>query len=91
MHTPFKHLPLLGLTVLFATHVRGVNLPKRDLNINSTLPSAWSYVGCYTDSTSVRTLRTDSYADDSMTEVSCINFCNGKGYPYAGVEYGRGV
>lgn len=90
MYTLFSHLPTLGLTLLLAADVHGAafNLPKRDLVVNSALPSGWSYSGCYTDNTDPRTLHSDSYVDSAMTESSCINYCNGKGYPYAGIEYG---
>jgi hypothetical protein len=35
----------------------------------------------------IRTLSSNSEAGDYMTEETCINFCNGLGYIYAGVEY----
>ncbi|KAF9696805.1 hypothetical protein EKO04_005426 [Ascochyta lentis] len=91
MYTPFSHLPVLGLTLLLTADVHGAafNLPKRDLTVNIALPSQWSYSGCFTDNTNPRTLHAESYVDDSMTESSCIGFCNGKGYAYAGIEYGR--
>ncbi|CCA72850.1 hypothetical protein PIIN_06786 [Serendipita indica DSM 11827] len=52
------------------------------------LPSAWSYYGCITDGPQ-RTLNAMSFTSDSMTVESCVNFCDGHGYVYAGLEYSR--
>lgn len=54
-------------------------------DVTSTLN--WQYVGCGSDSTSGRTLNSASTSSGSMTVESCINFCQGKGYSYAGLEY----
>ncbi|KAF8993377.1 WSC domain-containing protein, partial [Cyathus striatus] len=54
------------------------------------LPTGWSSLGCYTDSTSSRTLSTSSYTSlTAMTPLSCVQFCNAGNYKYAGVEYAR--
>ncbi|KAF3037548.1 hypothetical protein E8E11_001641 [Didymella keratinophila] len=91
MHTPFNHLPALGLVALLAINAHGaaLNLPRQDTPLKKALPSGWTYSGCYTDNTNPRTLHSDGYADDSMTESTCISYCNGKGYSFAGIEYGR--
>ncbi|CAD0023807.1 unnamed protein product [Aureobasidium pullulans] len=47
----------------------------------------WQYVGCGTDSLSGRTLNSASTSSGSMTVETCIAFCEGKGYSYAGLEY----
>ncbi|KAI4719470.1 WSC-domain-containing protein [Aureobasidium sp. EXF-10727] len=47
----------------------------------------WQYVGCGTDNTGSRTLNSASTSSNSMTIESCISFCSGKGYTYAGLEY----
>ncbi|TFK36205.1 WSC domain-containing protein [Crucibulum laeve] len=53
-------------------------------------PIVWNSLGCYTDSTSSRTLRTASYTSVSaMTIASCQAFCAPGNYKYAGVEYAR--
>ncbi|TFK31652.1 WSC domain-containing protein [Crucibulum laeve] len=55
-----------------------------------SLPAGWSSLGCYTDSTSSRTLATASFTSvDGMTITSCVNFCNSGGYRFAGMEFGR--
>jgi WSC domain len=42
----------------------------------------------YRDSVGARTLSPGYYADgNAMTEESCINYCAGLNYIYAGVEY----
>jgi hypothetical protein len=46
----------------------------------------YKYVGCAGDS-SVRTLSAASTASSTMTVDTCISFCSGKGYTYAGLEY----
>ncbi|KAI5212235.1 WSC-domain-containing protein [Aureobasidium subglaciale] len=47
----------------------------------------WQYVGCGTDNLSSRTLNSASTSSNSMTVESCISYCEGKGYSYAGLEY----
>ncbi|KAH7925711.1 copper radical oxidase-like protein [Leucogyrophana mollusca] len=58
----------------------------------SSLPGAWSALGCYTDNGGARTLSAAFYADTtSMTIESCITFCStgSNTYIYAGVEYAQ--
>ncbi|KIM38445.1 hypothetical protein M413DRAFT_30263 [Hebeloma cylindrosporum] len=53
-------------------------------------PAGWASVGCYTDVSSNRTLRTAAFTDvNDMTIESCTAFCTPAGYQYAGVEFGR--
>jgi WSC domain/PAN domain len=48
----------------------------------------YTFVGCYTDNTSARTLRNYSTSSTtSMTVESCTAICAAKHYAYAGVEY----
>ncbi|KAG9609145.1 WSC-domain-containing protein, partial [Aureobasidium melanogenum] len=47
----------------------------------------WQYVGCGTDNVGSRTFTAASTSSNSMTVESCISFCSGKGYSYAGLEY----
>ncbi|KAG9677168.1 WSC-domain-containing protein, partial [Aureobasidium melanogenum] len=47
----------------------------------------WQYVGCGTDNVGSRTFTSASTSSNSMTVESCISFCSGKGYSYAGLEY----
>lgn len=91
MHTPFSRLAVWGLAVSMAsqTQAAALSAAKRDLAVNPLLAAGWRYSGCYTDNTDPRTLHADSYVDDAMTESKCINYCSGKGYAYAGIEYGR--
>ena len=52
----------------------------------------WSFTGCYTDSTSNRTLQAVEFADlgagHVVTTTKCISFCANAGYHIAGTEYG---
>lgn len=50
----------------------------------------WEYVGCGTDGTT-RTFTGASQANNNMTVENCVNFCSGKGFTYAGVEYASQV
>jgi hypothetical protein len=64
-------------------------LDKRDGVVSTTLPSTWTYQGCYTDP-GPRTLAGPSYANATgMTEETCIAYCNTQGYIYAGTEYSQ--
>ena len=63
-----------------------VPLDKRALAITQNLPPGWTYKSCYTDVG--RTLNGASYVDNAkMTQETCVAYCDGKGYAYAGVEY----
>ena len=62
-------------------------LDKRAAVIPSPLPGTFVYQGCYTD-TGARALSGSSYTSaTAMSDESCINYCNGLGYYYAGTEY----
>ncbi|KAF8963742.1 WSC domain-containing protein [Flammula alnicola] len=53
-------------------------------------PIVWNSLGCYTDSTTSRTIRTASYTSvNNMTIASCQAYCATGGYLFAGVEYAR--
>ena len=47
----------------------------------------WEYVGCANDSMETRTLSADSTTGNDMTVEKCINYCKGKGFSLAGMEY----
>ncbi|KAK6582207.1 hypothetical protein PZA11_004615 [Diplocarpon coronariae] len=49
--------------------------------------SGYSFLGCYTESTTGRALSLSSYASDTMTLESCAAYCSA--YSMFGVEYGR--
>ncbi|EKM74831.1 hypothetical protein AGABI1DRAFT_95324 [Agaricus bisporus var. burnettii JB137-S8] len=81
----------LTLSNAQATHRANHNVFRhRRQFIPTTLPGNWSSLGCYTDNVaSGRTLNAAATASgDSMTTESCINFCDSRGYMYAGTEYG---
>ncbi|KAH9478079.1 WSC domain-containing protein [Psilocybe cubensis] len=58
--------------------------------VTPSLPTGWTSIGCYSDTSSARTLRVAAYTDvTGMTIESCIAFCTPAGYKYAGVEFAR--
>lgn len=61
---------------------------RRDLVVPATLPAGFTDQGCWTDNTGgQKALSGAATASDTMTIELCINYCDGKGYNYAGVEY----
>ncbi|KAH0556930.1 hypothetical protein GP486_005282 [Trichoglossum hirsutum] len=52
-----------------------------------TASMGWEYVGCGHDSSSDRTFKGDSFRDAAMTVEKCVNFCAGKGFTFAGLEF----
>ncbi|CAG8958428.1 hypothetical protein HYFRA_00011105 [Hymenoscyphus fraxineus] len=64
------------------TLVHAASLGKR-----LVLPTGWTSQGCYTDNGD-RTLAGANSAAATMTVESCIAFCIGRNFAYAGVEYG---
>ncbi|KAF2740327.1 WSC-domain-containing protein [Polyplosphaeria fusca] len=61
---------------------------QRDLAPATTLPTGWTYQGCYVDSVSDRVLPWPFHSGPDITGASCIAFCGAQGYPVAGTEYG---
>lgn len=47
----------------------------------------YEYIGCGTDSVSDRTLSAASESLGTMDVKTCVTYCSGKGYTYAGLEY----
>ncbi len=55
-----------------------------------TASKRWHYVGCGKDiAFTSRTLPDASTASNDMTVSKCVDFCAGKGFTYAGLEYSR--
>jgi hypothetical protein len=54
----------------------------------STTAKSWKSLGCYTDSSSARTLvNYQSNAPKALTIETCQSICKTAGYAYAGVEF----
>ncbi|KAF1350743.1 hypothetical protein BDV97DRAFT_350297 [Delphinella strobiligena] len=47
----------------------------------------YEYIGCGTDSVSSRTLSAARESLGTMDVKTCVSYCSGKGYTYAGLEY----
>ncbi|KAF8221257.1 WSC-domain-containing protein [Tricholoma matsutake] len=54
-----------------------------------TLVGAWSYHGCYTDTTNERTLLRRFDVTGGVTAQTCTATCKKNGYILAGLEYGN--
>ncbi len=55
-----------------------------------TASKGWEYVGCGTDvAFKARTLPDADTSANDMTVSKCVDFCDGKGYTYAGLEYAK--
>jgi len=55
------------------------------------VPSVGKYVskGCYSEGTKGRALVSASWAAGNMTVENCVGYCQGRGWRWAGVEYGQ--
>ena len=53
-----------------------------------TKSKGWAYLGCGADNYFSRALTGASETMPSMTVEICVNFCGGKGFSVAGLEYG---
>jgi hypothetical protein len=52
--------------------------------------TGWSYLGCYSDSTSTRALTGVQFADlgiGKVTSTGCMEYCGNAGFRFAGTEY----
>lgn len=55
-----------------------------------TVVSGWQYLGYASEGSGTRALANAAYTNATgMTSESCQTYCTAKGYPLAGVEYGR--
>ncbi|KAH8988288.1 copper radical oxidase [Lactarius hatsudake] len=70
---------------LHYNQLRHHRLRQRDL------PAGWTSQGCYSDNVDGgRALTSGGYVDATgMTVESCVNFCNGQNFIYAGIEYAQ--
>ena len=57
------------------------------LGFTDLTKTGWRYVGCGTDDVNSRTFTGATNFDGSLTVESCVTFCKGKGFFYAGMEY----
>lgn len=55
----------------------------------STIPTGYSLTGCIAEGTSGRALTGASFSNNNMTRGVCVSWCADRGFPYAGVEFGR--
>ncbi|KAI5359093.1 putative hem peroxidase, carbohydrate-binding WSC, hem peroxidase superfamily [Septoria linicola] len=66
-------------------------LPTMNPGSNS-LPAGWNALGCFTDSTSARSLSNGvevQGGSSNMTIRGCLSACAGRGFAYAGLEYAQ--
>ncbi|KAJ3505116.1 hypothetical protein NLJ89_g7582 [Agrocybe chaxingu] len=94
----FAHLALLAYFVGTAValpsrpNAESVHLYRRqDPNPNGPL-EGWTYVGCFTDIASSRTLLEAVTVDPELTPATCTEFCQGTttaptGFNFAGTEF----
>ncbi|RMZ74765.1 hypothetical protein DV737_g5758, partial [Chaetothyriales sp. CBS 132003] len=55
---------------------------------NASVPTGWTYTGCYTDTVFPRSLPNwSNFNGDSMSNSACATFCEGEGFTLAGTEY----
>jgi hypothetical protein len=54
-----------------------------------TQSNKFSYLGCAKDTYGSRSLDMAQTSADDMTIESCLDYCEDKGYSFAGLEYGR--
>lgn len=76
------------LMLMVVGHAAALSIKHHNHVRVPSAPEAWSYHGCWSDE-GERQLGGESFTGDEMTPASCIIFCNGKGYAFAGVEYAR--
>ncbi|TFK38505.1 hypothetical protein BDQ12DRAFT_723345 [Crucibulum laeve] len=60
---------------------------QRRQSIPTVLPGTWKSQGCITDKVGARSLTGATFASDTMTIESCINFCDSKSFVLAGTEF----
>ncbi|KAH0545165.1 hypothetical protein FGG08_000777 [Glutinoglossum americanum] len=61
--------------------------PYKTYSSDLTASKGWEYIGCGYDSNSQRTLKGATFRDSAMTNEKCVDFCDGKGFSFAGMEF----
>ncbi|RMZ85195.1 hypothetical protein DV738_g427, partial [Chaetothyriales sp. CBS 135597] len=57
-------------------------------NAAASVPTGWTYTGCYTDAVFPRSLPNwSNFNGDHMSNSACVTFCQSKGFTLAGTEY----
>ncbi|KAG8881117.1 hypothetical protein FRB97_000169 [Tulasnella sp. 331] len=76
-------------TSVTTTTATTITTSAASASTTASLPSngTLSFVGCYTDQASPRTLPGYTFTDNTMTNALCAATCAAKGYMYAGSEY----
>ncbi|KYK54338.1 putative glyoxal oxidase precursor [Drechmeria coniospora] len=82
-----SHISCASLVTLFSAfaHPHAAALQKRDLVAPAGFGNGWKYQGCFVDVG--RTIDQAGTVDVKMTNEECVQYCFGKGFPYAGTEY----
>ncbi|KAI4215353.1 MAG: hypothetical protein LQ351_002253 [Letrouitia transgressa] len=83
IHSAFTALFLLSSLTLLNAHAV---IPVKRAN-PPTLPSGWTYKGCYVDNLNGRILSTQRPDDAALTIEKCVQACITAGYIVAGAEY----
>lgn len=88
---PRPSMASMSLTILgaaFSYLTSASVIVRRDLTPPITPKNGWSYTGCFVDSVSSRSLSGAVYYDSTdLTAETCVAYCAGAGYSYAGIEY----
>ena len=77
-------------TPLSSPSVSTASVSSSQGNSSVTLPSGWTSAGCYSDALNPRSLSGITFAwwGQKISSSGCASYCEGKGYSYAGTEYG---
>ncbi|KAJ7720041.1 hypothetical protein B0H16DRAFT_1793954 [Mycena metata] len=94
MARPRVFVGVLALSIIhstFASNDHLLSAHHRRQSVPTTLPGNWTSKGCYTDGQAAgRSLTGASFTNATgMTVESCINFCIGKNFILAGVEFAQ--
>ncbi|KAK7054111.1 WSC domain-containing protein, partial [Favolaschia claudopus] len=75
------------ITATFGAAI-AIGLPFVGASVVRKDASVWTLQGCFTDSSTSRTLAGTSFASANMTVESCTSVCDAGGFSLAGVEFG---
>jgi hypothetical protein len=64
--------------------------PKTEYtDFKSVVPEGYAEVGCVAEGPRGRALNAASFSNGNMTRAVCVAWCRDRGFPLAGIEYGR--
>ena len=86
---PGNNLMWIGNSTTKPVYANYTETATNYTDFKSIIPAGYTETGCVAEGTTGRALGAATWSADNMTRGACVSWCQGQGYPLAGVQYGR--